>query len=80
MVKIQFCSQVPKNPDLGSDAERVRKEEQSKIDNAEVLTEEESGEKEDLLQQVCLHTDLYKTFYHIDQGIVSRPPFQLETQ
>jgi hypothetical protein len=34
-----------------------RKEEQSKIDNAEVLTEEEEGEKGDLLQQVCLHTD-----------------------
>ncbi|XP_071127410.1 SWI/SNF-related matrix-associated actin-dependent regulator of chromatin subfamily A member 5-like [Mytilus edulis] len=42
---------VPKNPDLGSDAERVRKEEQGKIDNSDVLTEEETAEKEDLLQQ-----------------------------
>lgn len=44
--------QVPKNPDLGADAERVRKEEQGKIDEAEVLTEEELAEKEDLLKEV----------------------------
>lgn len=43
--------QVPKDPDLGSDAERVRREEQKKIDDAEVLSEEEISEKEDLLKQ-----------------------------
>ena len=42
---------MPKNPDLGSDAERVRKEEQRKIDDAEPLNEEELAEKEDLLKQ-----------------------------
>jgi len=42
---------VPKNPDLGADAERVRKEEQQKIDESEVLNEEEIEEKEDLLKQ-----------------------------
>lgn len=44
--------QVPKNPDLGSDAAKVQKEEQKKIDEAELLTEEEQAEKEDLLTQV----------------------------
>lgn len=43
--------QVPKDPDLGADAERVRKEEQKKIDDAEQLNEEEIAEKEDLLKQ-----------------------------
>jgi len=43
--------QVPKDPDLGSDAERVRREEQKKIDDAEILTEDEITEKEDLLKQ-----------------------------
>ncbi|XP_048772978.1 SWI/SNF-related matrix-associated actin-dependent regulator of chromatin subfamily A member 5-like isoform X1 [Ostrea edulis] len=42
---------VPKNTDLGADAERVRKEEQSKIDEAEILTEEELTEKEELLKE-----------------------------
>ncbi|KAK3100807.1 hypothetical protein FSP39_025526 [Pinctada imbricata] len=42
---------VPKNPDLGSDAERVRREEQGKIDESDVLTEEETQEKEDLLKE-----------------------------
>lgn len=42
---------VPKDPDLGSDAERVRREEQKKIDDAEMLTEEEISEKDDLLKQ-----------------------------
>ena len=52
-----FCRiQVPKNPDLGSDAERVRKEEQKKIDDAEALTEEEQEEKEELLKQVWLNS------------------------
>lgn len=43
---------MPKNTDLGADAERVRKEEQSKIDEAEILTEEELTEKEELLKEV----------------------------
>lgn len=42
---------VPKNPELGSDASRVQKEEQRKIDEAEPLTEEELAEKEKLLTQ-----------------------------
>ena len=44
--------QVPKNPDLGSDAERVRKEEQKKIDESDTCTQEETNEKEELLKQV----------------------------
>ena len=46
--------QVPKNPELGHDAERVRREEQAKIDEAELLTEEENAEKDDLLKQVSV--------------------------
>ncbi|KAK9509609.1 hypothetical protein O3M35_006882 [Rhynocoris fuscipes] len=42
---------VPKNPELGSDAARVQREEQRKIDEAEPLTEEEVAEKEKLLTQ-----------------------------
>jgi SWI/SNF-related matrix-associated actin-dependent regulator of chromatin subfamily A member 5 len=42
---------VPKNPDLGSDAERVRKDEQRKIDESDLLTEDEQVEKDDLLHQ-----------------------------
>nr|KAG5698524.1 hypothetical protein BaRGS_023227 [Batillaria attramentaria] len=42
---------VPKNPDLGADADRVRKEEQQQIDESEPLTEEELAEKEDLLKE-----------------------------
>ena len=42
---------VPKNPDLGSDAEKIRKEEQKKTDQAEPLNEEEQAEKEELLKQ-----------------------------
>nr|AML25532.1 ATP-dependent chromatin remodeler iswi-1 [Euschistus heros] len=42
---------VPKNPELGSDASRVQKEEQRKIDEAEPLSEEELAEKEKLLTQ-----------------------------
>jgi len=43
---------VPRNPELGNDAERIRKEEQAKIDESEVLNDEENAEKEDLLKQV----------------------------
>ena len=46
------CLQVPKNPDLGADAERVRKEEQGKIDESEQISEEEIAEKEELLKKV----------------------------
>merc|ERR1740123_1885102 len=42
---------VPVNPDLGSDAKRVQKEEQKRIDEAEELTEDEQLEKEDLLKE-----------------------------
>lgn len=42
---------VPKNPELGSDASRIQKEEQRKIDEAQPLTEEEIMEKEKLLTQ-----------------------------
>ena len=45
---------MPKNPDLGSDADRVRKEEQARIDEAEQLSEAELSEKEDLLREVGL--------------------------
>lgn len=42
---------VPKNPELGSDASRIQKEEQRKIDEAQPLTDEETIEKERLLTQ-----------------------------
>uniref|UniRef100_A0A182M2R7 SANT domain-containing protein n=1 Tax=Anopheles culicifacies TaxID=139723 RepID=A0A182M2R7_9DIPT len=42
---------VPKNSDLGSEANKVQREEQRKIDEAEPLTEEELAEKESLLTQ-----------------------------
>ncbi|KAK3913636.1 Chromatin-remodeling complex ATPase chain Iswi [Frankliniella fusca] len=42
---------VPKNPELGPEAARVQKEEQRKIDEAQLLTEEEVAEKETLLTQ-----------------------------
>ena len=66
------CLKVPKNPDLGADAERVRKEEQGKIDESEHISEEEIAEKEGLLKKVrqivsflCLHVRilLYKVLY-----------------
>ncbi|XP_071453499.1 chromatin-remodeling complex ATPase chain Iswi-like [Hetaerina americana] len=42
---------VPKNSELGSDASRIQKEEQRKIDDAQQLSEEEHTEKEKLLTQ-----------------------------
>ena len=42
---------APKNPDLGSEANKAQREEQRKIDEAEPLTEEEISEKESLLTQ-----------------------------
>ncbi|RZF43147.1 hypothetical protein LSTR_LSTR012567 [Laodelphax striatellus] len=42
---------VPKNPELGSDATRLQKEEQRKIDDAQPLSDEELTEKEKLLTQ-----------------------------
>jgi hypothetical protein len=44
--------QVPKNPELGSDASRIQKKKQRKIDYAQPLTEDEVMEKEKLLTQV----------------------------
>jgi hypothetical protein len=46
--------QVPRDPDLGADAARVQKEEQRKIDESDVLNEEELAEKEELLKTVIL--------------------------
>ena len=51
---------VPKNPDLGSDAERVRREEQSRIDESVELDEAEATEKEGLLKQVITNRGAYK--------------------
>lgn len=42
---------VPRNPELGSEAAKVQREEQRKIDEAEPLTEEEMIEKDSLLTQ-----------------------------
>ncbi|KAH8233259.1 chromatin-remodeling complex ATPase chain Iswi [Drosophila bipectinata] len=42
---------VPKNPELGSEATKVQREEQRKIDEAEPLSEDEILEKENLLSQ-----------------------------
>lgn len=47
---------VPRNPELGSDATKMQREEQKKIDESEPLTEEEILEKESLLTQVNLFT------------------------
>lgn len=44
--------QVPKNPELGSDASRIQKEEQRKIDDAQSLNDDEIAERERLLTQV----------------------------
>ena len=49
---------VPLNTDLGSDAKKVQKEEQRRVDEAEELTEEEQEEKEDLLLQVKIELSL----------------------
>ena len=43
---------VPLNTDLGSEAKKIQKEEQRRVDEAEELTEEEQEEKEELLLQV----------------------------
>jgi hypothetical protein len=42
---------------LGSEASRIQKEEQRKIDDAQPLTEEECVEKEKLLTQVKVSSD-----------------------
>merc|ERR1712038_699550 len=42
---------VPLNTDLGSEAKKIQKEEQRRVDEAEELTEEEQEEKEELLLQ-----------------------------
>lgn len=46
---------VPKNPDLGPEANKIQREEQKLIDDSEPLTEEEIAEKEELLQQGFHH-------------------------
>ena len=48
---------VPLNPDLPN-PEEAQQEEQEKIDTAELLTDEQLKEKEELLQQVSHHTYL----------------------
>ena len=50
---------MPLNTDLGSDAKKIQREEQRKIDDAEELTEDEQLEKEDLLQEVSLKIKIY---------------------
>ena len=50
---------MPLNTDLGSDAKKIQREEQRKIDDAEELTEDEQLEKEDLLQEVSLKIPIY---------------------
>ncbi|RUS91446.1 hypothetical protein EGW08_000770 [Elysia chlorotica] len=42
---------VPKNPEFGADADRIRKEEQAKIDESSQLDEEELAEKDTLLKE-----------------------------
>ena len=42
---------VPKNPELGSEANKVQREEQRRIDESEPLTEDEIAEKDSLLQE-----------------------------
>ena len=49
-----YIAQVPKNPEFGADADRIRKEEQAKIDESSQLDEEELAEKDSLLKEVCL--------------------------
>ena len=49
--KVIYCFQVPKNPELGSEASKVQREEQRKIDEAESLSDDEVIEKESLLTQ-----------------------------
>ena len=57
---------VPLNTDLGSEAKKIQKEEQRRVDEAEELTEEEQEEKEDLLLQVKLAMAKYM------EGSISR--------
>ena len=54
---------MPLNTDLGSDAKKIQREEQRKIDDAEELTEDEQLEKEDLLQEVSLKIQLHWATY-----------------
>lgn len=49
---------VPKNLELGSDANKQQREEQRKIDESEALTEDEQQEKEALLTQG--NVEIYK--------------------
>lgn len=71
---------VPKNPELGSEATKVQREEQRKIDESESLTDEELSEKEILLTQgtliqsssscfsvLSLKINIYFRFYKLDK-------------
>lgn len=42
---------VPKNTELGSEATKIQREEQRKIDDSEPLTDDELNEKDELLTQ-----------------------------
>lgn len=48
---IEKNHQVPKNPEFGADADRIRKEEQGKIDQSAALDEDELTEKDNLLKE-----------------------------
>lgn len=61
---------MPRNPDLGSDAGRVQKEEQKKIDEAEPLTEDEISEKESLLNEVPESFVILNNINFVDQGFL----------
>jgi hypothetical protein len=54
---------------LGSDASRIQKEEQRKIDDAQPLTEDEVVEKEKLLTQVKMfpvNSVYFNDLHHLD--------------
>lgn len=57
---------MPKNPELGADATRIQKEEQKKIDEAQLLTEEEQAEKELLLTKVIVIKFIFKIQIYFD--------------
>jgi len=50
---------------LGADAARIQKEEQKKIDEAQLLTEEEQAEKEVLLTKVIVIRFIYIILFSI---------------
>ena len=58
---------VPKNPEFGPDADRIRKEEQAKIDQSDVLNENQLVEKEDLLKEVSRSHWSHTIFFSFQQ-------------